>query len=205
MSGNMVAKIGSFSNEEFLNHSLPALGRKNAQFSTFSEAKPAYRSSDTKHDIVKNRFKVIGPSFTDDSTLVTPEKLYPHKRLPMLTTGKKSISVISKSKSTIDIPPQQGNQFNSENNETSLKPKPNPSSEEKKEASFSNETFKEYYYQTMAGYSDGRTKTNQDAFYINISIKNSPHCSLFAVFDGHGPLGHKVSEFLKKHITGSFL
>ena len=66
-----------------------------------------------------------------------------------------------------------------------------------------NETFLEYYFQTMAGYSDGRTKTNQDAYYINTCLKRSSKCSLFAVFDGHGPLGHRVSEHLKKTLTES--
>jgi len=66
----------------------------------------------------------------------------------------------------------------------------------------SNQTFLEYYFQTMAGFSEGRTKTNQDSVYLNVEILSSHECSMFAVFDGHGTLGHKVSDFLKRHLTG---
>lgn len=66
----------------------------------------------------------------------------------------------------------------------------------------SNQTFLEYYFQTMAGFSEGKTKTNQDSVYLNAEILGSTNCSLFAVFDGHGTLGHKVSDFLKRHLIG---
>lgn len=65
-----------------------------------------------------------------------------------------------------------------------------------------NETFLEYYFQSNAGFSDGRTKTNQDAVYVNVEVQGSSNCSLFAVFDGHGMQGHKVSDFLKRILTG---
>ena len=66
-----------------------------------------------------------------------------------------------------------------------------------------NRTFVEYYFQTYPGYSDGRTKTNQDSVYINIDFKMAENLSVFAVFDGHGTLGHKVSDYLKKCLTGN--
>jgi serine/threonine protein phosphatase PrpC len=53
---------------------------------------------------------------------------------------------------------------------------------------------------TMAGFSEGKTKTNQDSVFSCPSLKGAGNCSLFAVFDGHGTLGHKVSNFLKLHI-----
>jgi hypothetical protein len=64
-----------------------------------------------------------------------------------------------------------------------------------------NETFIQYYYQTLAGYSDGRTKINQDAYYVNTCYKMSVNCSIFGVFDGHGNFGHRVSDYLKKSLT----
>ena len=53
---------------------------------------------------------------------------------------------------------------------------------------------------TMAGFSEGKTKTNQDSMFSCTALKGSSNSSLFAVFDGHGTLGHKVSGYLKLHI-----
>lgn len=68
-----------------------------------------------------------------------------------------------------------------------------------------NQTFLEYFFQSMAGYSEGKTKTNQDSVYFNVDLHSATNTSLFGVFDGHGVLGHKVSDFLKKNITGRVL
>lgn len=64
-----------------------------------------------------------------------------------------------------------------------------------------NNTFKEYYYQTMAGFSDGKTKTNQDAVSFFISLSGNVNTSLFCVFDGHGMSGHRVSDYLRNNVT----
>lgn len=40
-------------------------------------------------------------------------------------------------------------------------------------------------------------KQNQDSFITNPHMLRLPHCHLFAVCDGHGINGHKVSNFLK--------
>lgn len=64
-----------------------------------------------------------------------------------------------------------------------------------------NNTFKEYYYQTMAGFSDGKTKTNQDAVSFYISLSGNVNTSLFCVFDGHGQSGHRVSDFLRNNVA----
>lgn len=60
-----------------------------------------------------------------------------------------------------------------------------------------------HFAKTMPGYSEGKTKTNQDAIYVNLSIKDATNSAIFAVFDGHGTLGHRVSDFLKDKLTGS--
>lgn len=204
MSGSIVAKLGSISNEELMNHSLPSLSKKGPQFSTFAEMKSSARGTDQKNDALKYKFKLNGPSsFTTDSSLQSAEKFSPNKRFPVIGNTKKNIHVISKSKSTLEMQ-AQGSNFTPETDDTNERPTFNSVADDRHDGTFANDTFKEYYYQTMAGYSDGRTKTNQDTFYVNISVKRSASCSLFAVFDGHGPLGHKVSEFLKRQLTGTF-
>ena len=60
------------------------------------------------------------------------------------------------------------------------------------------------FNKSVPGYSDGKTKTNQDTVYVNINVKNFPNCALFGVFDGHGLQGHKVSQNLKSNLTEAF-
>ena len=62
--------------------------------------------------------------------------------------------------------------------------------------------FIKQFNKSIPGYSDGKTKTNQDMVYMNQNIKNAQNCALFAVFDGHGLQGHKVSQNLKTNLTG---
>ena len=129
--------------------------------------------------------------------------------LPIISIAKKNLNITIKSKSTNELSPLIGMENQQEiPTMTPIKPSNNqkPISAIKVTTSppLPNETFGEFYFQTMSGYSDGRTKINQDSSYMNISIKKTTNCSLFGVFDGHGTLGHKVSDFLKKHLTGSF-
>lgn len=51
-------------------------------------------------------------------------------------------------------------------------------------------------HKTLAGFAEGRTKTNQDSIFVNSRLKNSNKAALFGAFDGHGTLGHRVSQFL---------
>ena len=207
LSGNVVARINTFSNEGLLNYSLPSLAKKNGQFSQVAEFRPEYRSSKSKPESMNSRFKVIGPTYTEDQRLETPDKLNPQKRLPVLSTGKKKISVISKSSSASEFEPLGGNpnQDTREHSETpQWVPNRGNTGETTDTSSLQNITFKEYYFQTMPGFSDGRTKTNQDEYYINFTLRGSNQSSLFAVFDGHGPQGHRVSDFLKRSLTSRF-
>ena len=50
----------------------------------------------------------------------------------------------------------------------------------------------------------GKTKTNQDSYLILTKINNFTNYNVFAVFDGHGPEGHLVSQFLVKYFTDFF-
>ena len=190
MSSSVVAKFGSFSQEDGQNQSFPTLGRKNGNFSAIIEIRPSQRSSDNSN-----------PQFNDVRDNIDAN--FRPKKLPVITPGKKNFTIVSKSKSAIEILPQ-GQLGGAEIFNTAPTSKLSGNTEPNNDTSILNVTFKEYYYQTMAGYSDGRTKTNQDTFYMNMSIKKSTLCSLFAVFDGHGPLGHRVSDFLKKNLTGRF-
>jgi hypothetical protein len=58
------------------------------------------------------------------------------------------------------------------------------------------------FSKSTAGFSDGKTKTNQDTVFVNFNVKQSLNCALFGVFDGHGLQGHKVSQHLKANILG---
>ncbi len=197
-------KLGNVTQEESLNNSLPALARRPNNLSNFVNFS-VRKNSESKLESV-DKLRQLLPPVVDSKLLLTPSKPFPHKRLPVLSAGKKHFTVISKSKSSSEFTPLVSPTVTDEPKtpKTPIKviyPK-SPVVEPKKDP-FINETFTEYYYQTMPGFSDGRTKTNQDSFYVNISVHQSTKCSLYAVFDGHGPLGHKVSDFLKRNLTGS--
>lgn len=55
-------------------------------------------------------------------------------------------------------------------------------------------------YHTAAGRSDGRMKTNQDAFIVHSAVRGDPNRALLGVFDGHGLQGHKVSNYLVNNL-----
>ena len=58
---------------------------------------------------------------------------------------------------------------------------------------------------TLAGKNEyGETKTNQDSYLMLTKINNFTNFNVFAVFDGHGPEGHLVSQFLVKYFTDFF-
>jgi serine/threonine protein phosphatase PrpC len=55
-----------------------------------------------------------------------------------------------------------------------------------------------FSYRTKKGYIPTNSgKVNQDAFIINPNINSKTWQHLFAVCDGHGPLGHHVSGYIK--------
>lgn len=59
-------------------------------------------------------------------------------------------------------------------------------------------TLLRYASLSNAGYEpDGGKKTNQDSF-VSILEFGDPSVSLFGVFDGHGAVGHVVSQYVKK-------
>jgi hypothetical protein len=57
---------------------------------------------------------------------------------------------------------------------------------------------------SIAGRSDGKAKTNQDAYFIDTDIHDDPELPLIGVFDGHGLCGHKVSQYLASNLKGTF-
>ena len=58
---------------------------------------------------------------------------------------------------------------------------------------------------SLAGKNEyGETKTNQDSYLILTKINNLTNYNVFAVFDGHGPEGHLVSQFLVSYFTDFF-
>lgn len=120
-------------------------------------------------------------TFHTDTATDTPQKteFKNHSQFPQLTVVRQSDSVKSQTDKTAYINGNEGRKVTA------------------------NKTFIEYYFQTHPGYSDGRTKTNQDSVFIQVDFEQSDNCSAFAVFDGHGTLGHKVSEFLKKALSGT--
>ena len=65
--------------------------------------------------------------------------------------------------------------------------------------------IREYSVSSLAGKNEyGKTKTNQDSYLILTKINNFTNYNVFAVFDGHGPQGHLVSQFLVQYFTDFF-
>ena len=70
---------------------------------------------------------------------------------------------------------------------------------------FDKNIIKKYFALSQAGKtSDGNTKTNQDSYLVLTKINNLTNFNVFAVFDGHGPQGHLVSQFLVQYFTDFF-
>ena len=65
--------------------------------------------------------------------------------------------------------------------------------------------IRDYHATSLAGKKEyGETKTNQDSYLILTKINNLINYNIFAVFDGHGPEGHLVSQFLVEYFTDFF-
>ena len=58
-----------------------------------------------------------------------------------------------------------------------------------------------YAFRSRGGRLPGRTKVNQDNFIIERNLCNQRGVWLFAVCDGHGTYGHKVSAHIKMHLA----
>ncbi len=112
-----------------------------------------------------------------------PHARLPNKSLPRLGAGKK-----------VDRPAKHKDQDSTD--ERSARDAPDLEAEAERPAGPLSVSLK-----SMAGFSEGKTKTNQDCVFSCPSLKGAPNSSLFAVFDGHGTLGHKVSNFLKLHLA----
>lgn len=58
-----------------------------------------------------------------------------------------------------------------------------------------------FSYRTKKGVLPSNSKkVNQDSFIINPNIQDRTFQHLFGICDGHGPLGHHVSNFIKVHL-----
>lgn len=60
-----------------------------------------------------------------------------------------------------------------------------------------------FSYRTRKGFIPNNSgKVNQDNFIITPNINNKTWQHFFAVCDGHGPLGHLVSGYIKSCLPG---
>ena len=65
--------------------------------------------------------------------------------------------------------------------------------------------IKKFSYYSLDGKNIyGETKTNQDSYLILTQLNNLLNFNVFAVFDGHGPNGHLVSQYLEKYFIDFF-
>ena len=48
-------------------------------------------------------------------------------------------------------------------------------------------------------------KVNQDSYIITPNIANKTYQHFFAICDGHGPLGHHVSGFIKNSLPNAVI
>lgn len=61
-----------------------------------------------------------------------------------------------------------------------------------------------FSYRTKKGYIPSNSaKQNQDAYVISPNINNKTWQHLFSICDGHGPLGHLVSNYVKNNLPQS--
>ena len=75
----------------------------------------------------------------------------------------------------------------------------------KKQNSLEKKIIKKYFALSEAGKDNyGMTKINQDSYLVLTNINNLINFNVFAVFDGHGPQGHLVSQYLVKYFTDFF-
>ncbi len=49
------------------------------------------------------------------------------------------------------------------------------------------------------------SKVNQDAYIINPNIQNKTYQHFFGICDGHGPLGHYVSGYIKSALPSAVM
>lgn len=145
------------------------------------------------HSRVTNKIPLLG-AFINHKAQSNSKQ--PNKSLPRLVGGNRKLEKIPKSK-IIDpyIDPKiekskgflKGGDIHENNDKVSK-----------------STVYLKCFSKTVPGFSEGKTKTNQDTIYVNGNIKGAKNCSLFAAFDGHGGLGHKVSQYLKSCLTGRF-
>jgi hypothetical protein len=67
--------------------------------------------------------------------------------------------------------------------------------------------FRSVGKRTVSGSKNGKKKVNQDSIFIDTHIlgKEKQRISVFAVFDGHGQDGDKVSRFLISNLKETFI
>lgn len=143
--------------------------------------------------------KIVGPS----RTLTRHNQAHRefHKSLPRLPGNKKLDKLGKLPKELVAKRAADDTRLDSERNPVIGKAKKDEGGEGSNEVG-PNGGWK-WYSRSMPGYSEGKTKTNQDTVFVNAKVKGDATCGLFAVFDGHGSLGHKVSGFLKSALQGT--
>ena len=90
----------------------------------------------------------------------------------------------------------QANPFQSQNNYTGPYSQYFNNYNQKKENNNGKILLRDFGSFTRAGCEeDGLPKTNQDSFFSKTNINGINDFNIFGVLDGHGPLGHLISEF----------
>ena len=69
-----------------------------------------------------------------------------------------------------------------------------------KELQSSQYVMLESAFATLAGIKNGKTKTNQDSYFIFNEFGPKNILQLYGVCDGHGPSGHNVSQYCAQHL-----
>lgn len=145
------------------------------------------------HSRATNKIPLLGAIINHKSQSNSKQ---PNKSLPRLIGGNRKLEKIPKSKMIdpyIDPKIEKSKGF--------LK---GGDMHENQDKFIKSNVYLKCFSKTIPGFSEGKTKTNQDTIYVNGNIKGAKNCSLFAAFDGHGALGHKVSQYLKSCLTGRF-
>lgn len=197
--------LANFSSVESLQGSLPTLVKK-PKLGGFKESRlesmPNYRALANDPALEKKLFSLnldtnpttISSLHFKPGTLSAINKT--PKKLPAMTLHRNQSAILGASKSTIDIK-HEGSKVAT----TMTEWRDAHMNKNKLHPTISSPPYIEYYFQTLAGFSEGRTKINQDSVCVHMETMSASSCSILAVFDGHGALGHKVSDFLKRNLV----
>ena len=178
---------------------------KKAKYSSFpvlEDTKIQKKNNYSSKSLYANEKSILIPKIDDEQTKIN--NILPKiNNNSSLVLSNKNIKYRRQSFTYLENNYNINNNINKNNNSNHINL--NNNNLYRKKNSFEKNKIKNYFALTLAGKtSDGVTKINQDSYLVLTKIHNFTNFNVFAVFDGHGPHGHLVSQFLVKYFTDFF-